>query len=98
MSDAIFTIRDISVRAVNAPLARPIRTAVGAIPSAPLVLIDVNTDQGVVGGSYIFAYTAVALAPLAWLAAEISGELAGQPVVPVDILRTPVPPARPPGF
>ena len=87
MDNAVLTIRDIRVRAVNAPLARPIRTAVGAIPSAPLLLIDINTDQGVVGRSYIFAYTAVALAPLARLAAEISGELAGQPVVPVDILR-----------
>jgi mandelate racemase len=87
MDNAALTIRDIRVRAVNAPLARPIRTAVGAIPSAPLLLIDINTDQGVVGRSYIFAYTAVALAPLARLAAEISGELAGQPVVPVDILR-----------
>jgi hypothetical protein len=87
MGDPILTIRDIRVRAVNAPLARPIRTAVGSIPSAPLLLLDLDTDQGVVGRSYIFAYTPAALAPLARLAAEISGELAGQPVVPVDILR-----------
>jgi mandelate racemase len=87
MGDAFLTIRDIKVRAVNAPLARPIRTAVGAIPSAPLLLIDIGTDQGIVGRSYLFAYTVAALAPLTRLAAEVGGELAGQPIVPVDILR-----------
>ena len=87
MGDAVLTIRDIRVRAVNAPLARPIRTAVGAIPSAPLLLIDIGTDEGVVGRSYLFAYTPVVLAPLARLAAEIAGELAGQPVAPVEIMR-----------
>ncbi len=88
MNDAVLTIRDIKVRAVNAPLARPIRTAVGTIPSAPLLLIDIGTDQGIVGRSYIFAYTVAALAPLARLATEIGGELVGQPIVPVDISRS----------
>jgi len=87
MVDSALTIRDIKVRAVNAPLARPIRTAVGAIPSAPLLLIDVGTDQGIVGRSYIFTYTMATLAPVARLAAEIIPELAGQPIVPVEIQR-----------
>ena len=86
MDDAVLTIRDIKVRAVNAPLARPIRTAVGAIPSAPLLLIDIGTDQGIVGRSYIFTYTTATLAPLARLATEIAADLVGQPVVPVDIM------------
>jgi len=80
MNDAVLTIRDIKVRAVNAPLARPIRTAVGTIPSAPLLLFDIGTDQGIVGRSYIFTYTVAALAPLARLATEIGGELVGQPI------------------
>jgi mandelate racemase len=87
MDDAVLTIRDIKVRAVDAPLARPIRTAVGNVPSAPLLLIDVGTDQGVVGRGYIFTYTVAALSPAARLAAEIIPELVGQPVVPVDIQR-----------
>jgi hypothetical protein len=56
--------------------------AVGADPSAPLLLIDVGTDQGIVGRSYIFTYTIATLAPVARLAAEIIPELVGQPVVP----------------
>ena len=42
MSEANLTIRDVKVRAVNAPLKRPLRNAMGVIPSAPLVLIDVG--------------------------------------------------------
>jgi len=57
------TIKDIKARAVVAPLKRPVRTAVGTIPSAPLVLIDVLTEQGSAGRSYIFTYTAAALVP-----------------------------------
>ena len=76
------TIRDIRARAVIAPLKRPVRTAVGTIPSAPLVLIDVSTEQGSVGRSYIFAYTPVTLVPLVRLIEEIGAELKGKPVCP----------------
>jgi mandelate racemase len=75
-------IRDIKVRAVVAPLKRPVRTAVGTIPSAPLVLIDVLTSDGSAGRSYIFAYTAAALVPLARLVSEIAEELKGKSIAP----------------
>ena len=81
------TIRGIRARAVDAPLARPIRTAVGTIPSAPLVLIDVETEQGVVGRAYVFAYMAFALAPLVRFLEALAPELEGQPVAPVDRQR-----------
>jgi len=77
------TIRDIEVRAVDAPLARPLTTASGAIPSAPLVLIDVTTEEGPVGRAYIFAYTSLALAPLVATFAGLAGLLRGQKVAPV---------------
>jgi hypothetical protein len=46
--------RDVKARAVVAALKRPIRTAVGTMPSAPLVLIDVTTEEGGAERSYIF--------------------------------------------
>ena len=55
------TIRGVKARAVDAPLANPIRTAVGEVPSAPLVLLDIATEEGVTGRSYLFAYTPVTL-------------------------------------
>ena len=86
MSTAELTIRGVKARAVLAPLKQPIRTAVGTIPAAPLVLIDVSTDQGVTGRSYIFAYTNLTLKPLVHLIEEIGRDLTGKPVAPFDLM------------
>jgi mandelate racemase len=67
-----------------APLKRPVRTAIGTVPAAPLVLIDVRTQEGVVGRSYLFGYTPVALAPLAKLVESLGDEIKSQPVAPVE--------------
>jgi mandelate racemase len=84
MAKADLTIRDVRARAVIAPMKRPVRTAVGTIPAAPLVLIDLTTEQGVSGRSYLFGYTPAALPPLVRLIEEIAPELKGKPVAPFD--------------
>jgi mandelate racemase len=70
-------------RPVIAPFERPLRTAVGEIPAAPLVLIDIRTTEGVVGRAYLFAYTQTVLAALTRLVEEIGAELSGRSVEPV---------------
>jgi len=77
------TILDIKARAVVAPLQRPIRTASGAIEAAPLLLLDVHTDQGITGSAYLFAYSPLVLRPLSDLVDALRPLLAGAPVVPV---------------
>ena len=77
------TIQEITARPVIVPLHRPLRTAMGEIPAAPLVLIDLETRQGVVGRSYLFAYTQMALGALTLLVQEIGRELPGRDVSPV---------------
>lgn len=81
------TIREIVARPVTVPLDRPMRTAMGAIPVAPLVLIDVTTHEGVTGRSYLFAYTKPALEPLARLVTEIGAELIGEIAAPIERMR-----------
>ncbi|MBL8837755.1 MAG: mandelate racemase [Alphaproteobacteria bacterium] len=81
------TISGLAARAVVAPLERPVRTASGTIPAAPLVLIDIATDQGVVGRAYLFAYTRPALAPLRAMVAALEPLLAGRAAVPADRRR-----------
>jgi mandelate racemase len=51
------TINSIAARAVLAPMPRQVRTASGDILAAPLVLVDIQTNEGIVGRSYAFAYT-----------------------------------------
>jgi mandelate racemase len=81
------TIVAVAARAVVAPLERAVRTAVGTIAEAPLVLIDVHTSDGGRGSAYVFAYTTTALAALQRLVLDIGAELAGKRVLPRDLMR-----------
>jgi len=82
------TVRSLKVRAVDAPFSPPLQSAAGTLRSAPLVLIDLLTEQGVTGRSWFFAYTPVALAPAAAMAASLGPLAAGQPLAPGMLART----------
>ncbi|ABQ36606.1 enolase C-terminal domain-like protein [Bradyrhizobium sp. BTAi1] len=83
----IAAITGVTARAVITPMKRPLRNAFGVIDTGPLVLIDVATDQGVTGHSYLFAYTRLALKPLVLLVEEIGRELTGKALVPIDLMK-----------
>ncbi|MGY4260285.1 mandelate racemase [Bradyrhizobium sp. USDA 4516] len=87
MSQTVAAIRAVKARSVVVPLKRPVKNAFGVIDSGPLVLIDVETDQGVTGRTYIFAYSKLTLKPLAYLIEEIGRELIGKPVAPFDLIK-----------
>jgi len=86
MSKTTPTIRSVKARAVVAPISRPVKNAFGVIEAAPLVLIDVETDQGVTGHSYIFAYARLTLKPLVLLIEEIGRDLSGKAIAPSDLM------------
>src|SRR6201991_3337356 len=86
MSAATPAIRSVKARAVIAPISRPVKNAFGVIEAAPLVLIDVMTDQGITGRSYIFAYSKLMLAPLVHLIEQIGRDLAGRAIAPFDLM------------
>jgi mandelate racemase len=79
-------IKSVKARAVDAPISRPVKNAFGVIGSAPLILIDVSTDQGVTGRSYIFAYTPLALKPLVQLIEGLGSELVGKKIAPHELM------------
>jgi len=78
-------IESVTVRPVNVPLARPIRTAVGHLPSAPLVLLDVRTSDGLVGRAYLFAYKANMLKPLVATVEAVVTETIGREADPLSV-------------
>src|SRR5260370_16729815 len=82
---AALPIRGLKTRAVRAPMRRPLGTSRGTIAHAPLVLIDLETDEGVPGRAYLFAYTDVAARALRELLAGILEMVRGDPVAPVPI-------------
>ncbi len=79
-------IRSVKARAIVVPLKRLLKNAFGVFEAAPLVLIDIATDQGVTGRSYIFAYSKVTLRPLVHLIEEIGRDLSGQAIAPFDLM------------
>lgn len=86
MSKSTPAIRSVKARAVVVPLRRPLGNAFGVFTSGPLVLIDVETDQGITGRAYIFAYATLTQKPLVHLIEEIGRELVGKPIVPFDLM------------
>jgi mandelate racemase len=80
-------ITRISARAVDVPLARPHPTAGGNVTSAPLVLIDLETDGGVTGHAYLFCYTALALRPVRMLVESIGALVTGEALAPFDLFK-----------
>lgn len=78
-------ISDLTVRAVNAPLTAPHKTASGTMTFAPLVLLDLETDAGITGRAYIITYTPLALKPAAEMVSNFTEMLLGLPLHPRDI-------------
>ncbi len=72
-------------RAVNVPMARPLQTSGGLIATVPLVLIDIQTEEGFVGSGYLFAYTPLALKPLCQLVMNLENIIKGDSASPVTI-------------
>ena len=78
-------IKSISVRAVAVPMRRPLMTSTGAVSVAPLLLVDLKTDGGIVGRSYLFAISRTHLAPLAAVVAAMAEMLNGDALAPFEI-------------
>jgi mandelate racemase len=78
----VATLERVTARAVLAPLDPPLQTASGEVPTAPLVLIDVTTDDGVTGHAYLFCYTPMVLPALTSLVTELGAAVVGTPSAP----------------
>jgi mandelate racemase len=81
------TIRGLRARGIELALHRPIETASGVMSTAPLVLIDLSTEEGITGHSYVRCYTPVALQPLVQLVANLEGLLKGEVAAPATVER-----------
>jgi mandelate racemase len=67
------------------PLARPLGTSAQTIRDAPLLLIDLDTAEGVTGRAYLFCYLPAVPAALARIIDAASAVIAGARVAPLDI-------------
>jgi mandelate racemase len=75
-------VRDVAVRPVVVPLRRPLATRVGDFARWPLLLIDVTTEQGIVGRGYLAPYLSRAAAALLPIVRDLGAGLRGKPAAP----------------
>ncbi len=87
-NDAAPRIGSVRVRAVRVPMAHAHQTAGGTVSESPLVLTDITSEDGVVGHSMVFTYTAAALKPTADLIRNLEPLIKGEPFAPADIEQT----------
>src|SRR4051794_34789839 len=82
---ALLTLRAIHATAVEVPLARPLGTSAQTLRTAPLLLIDLETEEGISGHAYLFCYMRMAPGLIAAVMADVQDAVRGEPLAPVDL-------------
>src|SRR5215218_6732494 len=85
MEPASLTVRGITARPVVLKLRRPVVARIATIADWPLILIDLHTEEGVTGRSYLEPYTVKALRYLVPALRDLGEALKGQRVAPVEL-------------
>jgi mandelate racemase len=80
------TIRSIRTTAVHVPMRRALGTSARRMDIAPLVLIDLETEQGVTGRAYVFCYLPSATVAVEAIVREAATHVTLDRVAPV-VLR-----------
>lgn len=78
-------VKNVRARPVMVPFKRPPVSASGALPTAALILIDLETDGGIVGRSYVFGYAPWTVRPIMGCLDALSEMLKGDALAPFDI-------------
>ena len=86
MNHAELTISSIRARAVSAPMKRPLGTSAARMKRAPFVLLDLYTNEDVVGHAHVFCYLDLA-APMICDVLEVAGSLLKGASLKPDIIR-----------
>ena len=85
MTAPALTVRAIRSVAVDVPMRHVLGTSQAAVRSAPLVLIDLETEEGVTGRAYLFCYLPAAAGAIATMLEEVERQVKGERLVPVDL-------------
>ena len=81
------TVRAIHSIAVEVPMTYALGTSRGVIGKAPLLLIDLQTEEGITGRSYLWCYFPAAMAAVGKILDEVARTVQGEPLAPVDLWR-----------
>ena len=79
------TVRSITARPIVVPLKRPVVARIATITDWPLILIDLETEEGVTGRAYLEPYTIRTMRYLVPALRDLGTVLKGQRVAPFDL-------------
>ena len=81
------TLKGVRARPVVVPLRRPVVSKVGLFQDWPLILIDLYTNEGVVGHSYLEPYLKQSARYIVPAIEDLAAAAKGQPLAPFDSFR-----------
>jgi mandelate racemase len=79
------TVRGLRAVGVEVPMTYALGTSRGAITKAPLLLIDVDTEEGVTGRAYLFCYVTNAAPAIAHILEDVLQVVEGERVAPLEL-------------
>jgi mandelate racemase len=79
------TLRDIRSVGVEVPLRRPLGTSAQTLREVPLLLVDLETEDGIIGRSYLFCYFPKAVPAIQSVLAEVAQVLKGDKLAPLEL-------------
>src|SRR5260370_42102604 len=83
----LLLIRAIRCVGVEVPMTYALGTSRGVITKAPLLLIDLETDEGITGRSYLWSYFPAAAAAIAKMLEEDARVVDGESLAPAEFWR-----------
>ncbi len=81
------TLKSVRARPVVLPLKRPVVSKVGLFQEWPVILIDLYTNEGIVGHSYLEPYLKTSARYIVPAIEDLAEAAKGQPVAPFDGYR-----------
>jgi mandelate racemase len=85
MSHARLTLKEIRARPIALNLKRPIVAKIATIAEWPMILIDLTTEEGIVGRSYLEPYLVKSLRYLVPALHDLGAALKGRTVAPIEL-------------
>lgn len=79
------TIRSLRVVAVEVPMRFTLGTSAATVRAAPLLLVDLETEEGVTGRAYQFCYLPAAAAAITTMLADAALAVQGAAVAPLEV-------------
>jgi mandelate racemase len=85
MKPPLLTMRAIRSIGVEVPMTYALGTSRGVITKAPLILIDLETEEGVTGRSYLWCYFPAAIPAIAKILEEVARVVQGERLAPAEL-------------